>query len=102
MVLTLCDALPIKNGMLLVTDGQEYAMLDQLTQGMVDSFNAATKGIDTKHLLVTQDPKLCQLLGVVAVPTIFLISEGTVVAELVGIVNEQQIRAFLETGVSPC
>lgn len=102
MVLTLSEIFPIKNGAVLVTDGQGYATLDGQSQLMIDAFNKASKPLDTAHLTVADDPKACQMLGVIAVPSVFLIEDSKVIGEMIGFANESQINAFLNTGVSPC
>lgn len=101
MVLILSELLPFENGCVLVLDGNDYATLEILNQTIIDSFDKVCKG-DRLITSVGIQPRLCQLLGVVAVPTVVIIRNGAVSSSMVGISNEQQLLAFIETGVSPC
>lgn len=102
MVLSMSEALPIKTGAILVTDGQLYATLDGQSEQTVNNFNEATVGLETAHITCVGDPTACKLLGVVAVPSVFLVFEGRVIGEAVGVCNAAQYKAFVETGVLPC
>lgn len=99
----LTKALGFKDGFVLVTDGQNYATLVSYTQESVENFISAAQGVSggAAHILLATEPTICKELGVVAVPTLFKIENGKKVAEMVGITNEAQMKAFMLTGVSP-